>query len=114
VPDCIFCGIAAGELPAAIVSDKPRTLAFRDINPQAPVHVLIIPREHHPHLAALSAAEDDLLGDLVEHAREVAETEGISEEGYRVVFNTGRNGGQTVDHVHAHLLGGRAMSWPPG
>jgi histidine triad (HIT) family protein len=114
VPDCLFCGIAASEVPATIVSETPRTIAFRDINPQAPVHVLIIPREHHPNLAALSAADAGLLGDLVEHAREVAEDEGITEGGYRVVFNTGPDAGQTVDHVHAHLLGGRPMSWPPG
>lgn len=114
MPDCLFCGIAAGDIPATIVSGKPRTVAFRDINPQAPVHVLIITRDHHPNLAALSAAEGELLGDLVEHAREVAESEGISEGGYRVVFNTGPNAGQSVDHVHAHLLGGRALGWPPG
>ena len=112
--DCLFCGIAAGEVPATIVSETSRTLAFRDINPQAPVHVLVIPREHHPNLAALAAAEAGLLGDLVEHAREVAASAGIAEGGYRVVFNTGPNAGQTVDHVHAHLLGGRPMSWPPG
>lgn len=114
MPDCLFCGIAAGVVPATVVSETPRTLAFRDINPQAPVHVLVIPRDHHPNLAALAAAEASLLGDLVEHAREVAESEGIADGGYRVVFNTGTHGGQTVDHVHAHLLGGRAMSWPPG
>jgi histidine triad (HIT) family protein len=114
VPDCLFCGIAAGEIPATVVSEKTRTLAFRDINPQAPVHVLVIPRDHHPNLAALSAADSGLLGDLVEHAREVAEGEGVSGGGYRVVFNTGANAGQTVDHVHAHLLGGRSLGWPPG
>jgi len=114
VPDCLFCGIAAGDIPATIVSATPRTVAFRDINPQAPVHVLVIPRAHHANLAELGAAGDDLLADLVAHAREVAEAEGIAGGGYRVVFNTGADGGQTVDHVHAHVLGGRAMSWPPG
>jgi histidine triad (HIT) family protein len=89
-------------------------MAFRDINPQAPVHVLVIPRVHHANLAELGAAGDGLLAELVAHAREVAEAEGIAGGGYRVVFNTGADGGQTVDHVHAHVLGGRAMSWPPG
>lgn len=96
------------------MSDKPRTIAFRDINPQAPVHVLIIPRAHHANLGELAAVESGLLADLAQHAREVAESEGIAEGGYRIVFNTGPDAGQTVDHVHAHLLGGRPMSWPPG
>lgn len=114
MPDCLFCGIAAGEIPATIVSANPRTVAFRDINPQAPVHVLVIPRDHHPNLAELAAADDGLLADLVAHARDVAIAEGIADGGYRVVFNTGPEAGQTVGHVHAHLLGGRPMSWPPG
>jgi histidine triad (HIT) family protein len=114
VPECLFCGIAAGEVPATIVSAHSRTIAFRDINPQAPVHVLVITRAHHPNLGELGAAGDDLLADLVAHAREVAVAEGIAEAGYRVVFNTGPQAGQTVDHVHAHVLGGRPMSWPPG
>jgi histidine triad (HIT) family protein len=114
VPDCLFCGIAAAEIPATIVSSNPRTIAFRDINPQAPVHILVIPRDHHANLAELAAAGDDLLTDLVAHAHEVAVGEGIAESGYRVVFNTGVEAGQTVGHVHAHLLGGRPMRWPPG
>jgi histidine triad (HIT) family protein len=114
VPDCLFCGIASGEVPATIVSANPRTVAFRDINPQAPVHVLVIPRGHHPNLAELAAADDDLLADLVAHARDVAIAEGIADSGYRIVFNTGPEAGQTVGHVHAHVLGGRPMSWPPG
>jgi histidine triad (HIT) family protein len=114
VPDCLFCGIAAAEIPATIVSSNPRTIAFRDINPQAPVHVLVIPRDHHANLAELAAAGDDLLTDLVAHAHEVAVGEGIAESGYRVVFNTGVEAGQTVGHVHAHVLGGRPMRWPPG
>ncbi len=112
--DCLFCGIAAGEVPATIVSANPRTVAFRDINPQAPVHVLVIPRGHHPSLAELAAADDGLLADLVVHARDVAIAEGIADSGYRIVFNTGSEAGQTVVHVHAHVLGGRPMSWPPG
>ena len=114
MPDCLFCGIAAGEVPATIVSEKSRTVAFRDINPQAPVHVLIIPRAHHPNLAELATEAEGLLAELASHAAEVAESEGIAPGGYRVVFNTGPDAGQTVDHVHAHLLGGRAMTWPPG
>jgi len=110
----LFCGIAAGEIPATVVSANSRTIAFRDINPQAPVHVLIIPRAHHPNLAELGAAGDNLLADLVAHARQVAIAEGVADTGYRVVFNTGPQAGQTVDHVHAHVLGGRPMSWPPG
>ena len=114
MPDCLFCGIAAGAVAATIVSANSRTIAFRDINPQAPVHVLIIPREHHPNLAELGAVGDDLLSELVAHARQVAIAEGVADTGYRVVFNTGPQAGQSVDHVHAHVLGGRPMSWPPG
>ena len=114
MPDCLFCGIAAAEIPATIVSSNPRTIAFRDINPQAPVHILVIPRDHHANLAELAAAGDDLLTDLVAHAHKVALGEGIADSGYRVVFNTGVEAGQTVGHVHAHVLGGRPMRWPPG
>lgn len=97
-----------------MISAKPRTIAFRDINPQAPVHVLVIPRTHYANLGELAAAEEGLLADLARHAREIAESEGIAEGGYRVVFNTGPDAGQSVEHVHAHLLGGRPMGWPPG
>ena len=114
MPDCLFCGIAAGDTPATIVSANSRTVAFRDINPQAPVHVLVIPRDHYANVAELSAAAADLLAGLIAHARDVAVAEGIADSGYRVVFNTGPEAGQTVNHVHAHVLGGRAMSWPPG
>lgn len=114
MPDCLFCGIAAGEIPATVVSAKPRTIAFRDINPQAPVHILVIPRAHHANLADLGAAGDGLLADVIAHAHEVAVAEGIAADGYRVVFNTGPNAGQTVSHAHAHVLGGRPMGWPPG
>jgi histidine triad (HIT) family protein len=114
VPDCLFCSIAAGDIPATIVSANSRTVAFRDINPQAPIHVLVVPRGHHANLAQLAAADQGLLADLVAHANDVAVAEGIADSGYRVVFNTGPQAGQTVGHVHAHVLGGRAMSWPPG
>jgi histidine triad (HIT) family protein len=114
VPDCLFCKIVAGDVPAKVVAESGRTIAFRDINPQAPTHVLIIPKEHHPDLAALAGAGDGLLDEVAAQAHTVAEAEGIADGGYRVVFNTGPEAGQTVFHVHAHLLGGRRMSWPPG
>jgi histidine triad (HIT) family protein len=114
VADCLFCAIAAAEIPATIVSSNERTIAFRDINPQAPVHVLVIPRAHHANVAELAAAEESLLAAIVAHAHEVAVAEGIAEGGYRIVFNTGADAGQTVQHVHAHVLGGRPMTWPPG
>ena len=114
VPDCLFCGIASGAIPATLVVDGKRVVAFRDINPQAPTHVLVVPRDHYPNVAALAAAGGGLLDEVVAVAREVAEADGIEPSGYRVVFNTGRDAGQSVDHVHAHVLGGRPMTWPPG
>lgn len=114
MPDCLFCGIAAGQVPATLVLDGKRVIAFRDISPQAPTHVLVIPRDHYPNVAALTGAGGGLLGELMEQAHQVAITEGIGDSGYRIVFNTGREGGQTVGHVHAHVLGGRPMTWPPG
>jgi histidine triad (HIT) family protein len=110
----LFCGIAAGQIPATVVVGGKRVVAFRDLNPQAPTHVLVAPRDHYPDVAALAAAGDGLLDEVVTVAREVAEAEGIEATGYRIVFNTGRDAGQTVGHVHAHLLGGRPMAWPPG
>jgi histidine triad (HIT) family protein len=104
----------AGEVPAARVLESHRTLAFRDINPQAPIHVLVIPKPHYPDLARVAADDAGLLAELAAQAHEVALAEGIAETGYRVVFNTGAHGGQTVDHAHAHVLGGRQMAWPPG
>jgi histidine triad (HIT) family protein len=95
------------------VLESPRTLSFRDTNRQAPTHVLVVPKEHYPDLAALSA-DAALLAELTGQAAKVAEAEGIAGRGYRVVFNTGADAGQTVPHVHAHVLGGRALSWPPG
>jgi histidine triad (HIT) family protein len=114
VPDCLFCGIAAGGIPATIVLDGKRIIAFRDINPQAPTHVLVVPRDHFPNVAELAAAGGGLLDEVVAAAREVAAADGIEASGYRIVFNTGQDGGQTVGHVHAHVLGGRSMAWPPG
>jgi histidine triad (HIT) family protein len=114
VPDCLFCKIVAGQIPATRVLETERALAFRDINPQAPIHVLVIPKAHYPDLMGLAAAGDGLLAEVVTQAHEVAVSEGIAETGYRVVFNTGSQAGQTVAHAHAHVLGGRAMAWPPG
>jgi histidine triad (HIT) family protein len=114
VPDCLFCKIVAGEIAAGLVAESSRTIAFRDINPQAPTHVLVIPKEHHPDLATMAAADGGLLAEVAAQAHRVAEAEGIASSGYRVVFNTGIEAGQTVFHAHAHVLGGRRMTWPPG
>lgn len=110
---CLFCGIVAGEIPATVVYETDRLLAFRDIGPQAPTHVLVIPREHHRDIGALVAADPALAGELMAGAVAVAQQEGLG-AGHRLVLNTGPDGGQTVDHVHAHVLGGRHMTWPPG
>ncbi|NBE98993.1 histidine triad nucleotide-binding protein [Nonomuraea sp. KC401] len=112
--DCLFCKIVAKEMPAEIVYETGRTLAFRDINPQAPTHVLVIPKGHYSDAAALADADDGLADEVLKAAHAVAVMEGVSEDGYRVVFNTGAGAGQTVFHVHAHVLGGRALTWPPG
>lgn len=112
--DCLFCGIVTGDIPAVLVRESTRTLAFRDINPQAPTHVLVIPKDHYPDLASLAQADDGLVAEVAAQAHEVALAEGLGDSGYRVVFNTGPQAGQTVQHVHAHILGGRPMTWPPG
>jgi histidine triad (HIT) family protein len=114
VPDCLFCAIAAETIPATRVLATDRVLAFRDIKPQAPTHVLVIPREHYPDVAALAAGDAALLHEVMSQAHQVAVAEGISSSGYRVVFNTGPDGGQEVSHAHAHVLGGRSLTWPPG
>jgi histidine triad (HIT) family protein len=109
---CIFCKIARGEIPAQMVVNSKEIAAFRDLNPQAPVHILIIPKKH---IASLDDASDsELLGRMIAMAAAIARQEKIAKTGYRTVINTGRDGGQSVDHLHIHLLGGRAMSWPPG
>ncbi len=112
--DCLFCKIAGGEIPAEVVHETHTTVAFRDVEPQAPTHVLVIPRAHRPDAAALAAAQPQVLVDLVDAAAAVAESEGIADSGYRLVFNTGPAAHQTVFHAHLHLLGGRTMKWPPG
>lgn len=110
--ECIFCRIVRGEIPSTRVAESDKALAFRDLNPQAPVHVLVIPKVHVTSLA--EASDPEMLGAVMHLATEVARQEGIEKSGYRTVFNTNADGGQTVDHLHAHVLGGRHMAWPPG
>jgi histidine triad (HIT) family protein len=112
--ECLFCDIVAGKVPADRVLESPRTIAFRDINPQAPVHVLVVPKVHYADLAALAEAGEGLLEEVAAQAHQVAVTTGVADSGYRVVFNTGQQAGQTVPHAHAHVLGGRPLAWPPG
>lgn len=112
--NCAFCMIVAGELPARVVWETDLVLAFWTIEPVAPTHILLIPRDHLPNALALDVSHDELLADLFVVGRKVAEAEGIANSGFRLVFNVGGDGGQTVDHLHLHLLGGRPMTWPPG
>ena len=112
--DCLFCKIARREIPASVVYEDERVLAFNDINPQAPTHVLIVPKRHIATLNELGTEDDRLVGELVRRAAGIAAERGLSAGGYRTVFNTNRDAGQTVFHVHLHLLGGRGMAWPPG
>jgi histidine triad (HIT) family protein len=111
--DCLFCRIVAGEIPATKVRETDTVLAFRDIDPKAPTHVLVITKAHHPNAAALAAADPALAAELLREAAAVAEDEKLGGD-YRLVFNTGAGAGQSVFHVHAHVLGGRPMEWPPG
>jgi len=112
-PDCLFCKIVAGEVPAEIVHESSTAIAFRDVAPVAPTHVLVIPRSHYPNAVALAEGEPETAVDLYRMAKAVVESEGL-DEGYRLVFNTGALAHQTVFHAHLHVLGGRAMGWPPG
>lgn len=112
--DCLFCTIAAGGIPADVVHSDDEVLAFRDVSPQAPVHVLVIPRAHHATASDLAMADPALAGRLLAVAGEIAAREGVDDSGYRIVTNTGDSAGQSVHHVHFHLLGGRALTWPPG
>ena len=112
--DCLFCKIINREVPASIVYEDERVLAFDDINPQAPTHVLVIPRRHIASLNEMSVEDDLLVGEMVRRAAAIAKERGLSAGGYRTVFNTNRDAGQTVFHIHLHLLGGRSMQWPPG
>jgi histidine triad (HIT) family protein len=111
---CLFCKIIRREIPVSIVYEDDHVLAFDDINPQAPTHVLVVPKRHIETLNALEAGDDQIVGELARRAAAIAEGRGISASGYRTVFNTNRDAGQTVFHIHLHLLGGRAMAWPPG
>ncbi|MGN9775290.1 histidine triad nucleotide-binding protein [Micromonospora sp. H33] len=108
-PDCLFCRIVAGEIPATVVRETPTTLAFRDIGPKAPVHVLVIPKEHYADVATLAQGDPGLAGEVLATAAAVAEDEGLLGDGFRLMFNTGAYGGQEVFHAHAHLLGGAPL-----
>jgi histidine triad (HIT) family protein len=111
--DCLFCRIAAGEIPSDIVFENERIVAFRDINPVAPVHILVIPKEHIASMAHLKEEHQALMGEIMTSIQKLAEQEKL-DDGFRVVVNTGRDGGQTVSHLHFHLIGGRGLQWPPG
>ncbi|WP_377643314.1 histidine triad nucleotide-binding protein [Oryzobacter terrae] len=111
--DCLFCRIVAGSIPAEVVAESEHSLAFRDVNPQAPTHVLVVPRRHVADAGELAAASADDLADVVRLASRVAELEGLA-RGHRLVLNTGSGAGQTVFHAHVHVLGGRDLGWPPG
>ncbi|WP_371580319.1 HIT domain-containing protein [Streptomyces sp. NBC_01314] len=110
--DCLFCKIVAGHVPATIVRETDTTVAFRDINPQAPTHVLVIPKAHYADAATLAAAAPELAADVLRETQAVADEDKL--ESYRIVFNTGTGAGQTVFHAHAHIVGGRGLQWPPG
>jgi histidine triad (HIT) family protein len=112
--DCLFCKIRDGKIPAQLVREDERALAFRDVNPQAPTHVLIIPKKHIPSLNELTDEDAALVGHLHVMARHIAADEGLTATGYRTLFNTGTHAGQTVFHIHLHLIGGRSLGWPPG
>jgi histidine triad (HIT) family protein len=111
---CLFCRIVAGEIPSTVVREDADTFAFRDIDPRAPTHVLIVPRKHIASVNDVGAPDAPLIGRLYLAAQEIAAADGVAEQGYRLVMNTGADAGQSVAHIHLHLLGGRRMSWPPG
>ena len=111
---CLFCGIVAGDVPADVVHRTDHTVAFRDINPQAPVHVLVVPRRHVENAATVTHDDAEIVADLVVAARQVAESLGVSEGGYRLVMNVGEDALNSVAHLHVHVLGGRRLGWPPG
>ena len=113
-PSCLFCRIVAGEIQSTQVDGDDTVLAIRDISPRAPTHVLVMPRDHIPSAAELTDTDADLVGHIFAMAAAIARSEGLADGGYRIVTNVGAWGGQTVDHLHFHLMGGRAFSWPPG
>lgn len=114
VSDCLFCKIVAGEVASTPVASTALSYAFRDLNPGAPTHVLIVPREHIANAATVGPEHAEVLADMVVLARQVAESDGVAEGGYRLVLNVGEDSGNSVDHLHLHLLGGRRLGWPPG
>ncbi len=114
IMDCLFCGIIARRIPAKIVFENEVLLAFHDVNPQAPTHILIIPKQHIQNINHATSDDEALLGQLILAAKKIAADEGLTDAGYRLVFNTNEHGGQTVYHIHLHLLGGRQLTWPPG
>jgi histidine triad (HIT) family protein len=114
VTDCLFCKIIAGQIPASIVYQDDRVVAFKDINPQAPTHVLVVPRRHIASLNELAADDDGLVGAIVRRGAALAKAAGHADRGYRTVLNCNADAGQTVFHIHLHVLGGRTMTWPPG
>jgi len=114
VADCVFCRIVAGDLPAEVVVRTDHAVAFRDLHPQAPVHVLVVPRRHIDDASALGPADAEVLADVLAAARQVAEREGIAARGYRLLFNVGEDASNSVPHLHLHVIGGRPLAWPPG
>jgi histidine triad (HIT) family protein len=112
--DCLFCKILKGQIPASIIYEDERLIAFKDINPQAPLHALIVPKRHIASLNELTAEDDALVGEMVRRAAAIANQQGYAERGFRTVFNTNAEAGQTVFHIHLHLLAGRGLTWPPG
>src|SRR5262245_13644142 len=114
MPDCLFCKIVKGEIPAKLVYKDDHVVAFQDINPQAPTHILVVPTRHISTLNDLTPGDDQIVGEMTRRAAAIAKERGIDSGGFRAVFNTNRDAGQTVFHIHLHLLGGRTMTWPPG
>ena len=114
MPDCLFCRIIAGDIPGAFIYEDERMVAFKDINAQAPMHVLLVPRRHIASLNELTGDDDALVGEMTRRAAAIASDNGYSDRGYRTVFNCNADAGQTVFHLHMHLLGGRKLGWPPG
>ena len=112
--DCLFCRISAGEIPATIVHQDEHVIAFKDINPQAPMHVLVVPRRHISTLNDLSPSDDRIVGEMIRCGAAIARAHGHADAGYRTIFNTNAGAGQTVFHIHLHVLGGRSLTWPPG
>ncbi len=112
--DCLFCKIIDRTIPASLVYEDDRVIAFNDINPQAPTHVLVVPKRHIATLNDMTTEDEQVVGELVRRAAAIAKERGLSAGGFRTVFNTNRDAGQTVFHIHLHLLGGRSMAWPPG